>query len=155
MKISIFTMATVLSLCASQPPIRAGQTDMGVAMPDKTSTAATEYRIVQKDANSRVWQRETYEKTPGGALSRHIHQYTELETGLYHRDALGELVESSEEIVLLPDGSAAATNGQHQVYFPENIYDGSIMVETPTGERIQSRPILLCYVDGTNSVVLA
>ena len=63
---------------------------------------------------------------------------------------------STEEIDISPDGSSAsATNGQHQVYFPGNIYNGVIKLVTPDGTVLQSQPIGLSYFDGSNSVLLA
>ena len=63
---------------------------------------------------------------------------------------------SSEQIEISQDGSSAsATNGQHQVYFPGDIYSGVIKLVTPDGETLQSQPIGLSYFDGTNSVLIA
>ena len=64
-------------------------------------------------------------------------------------------MDSKEEIDILPNGTAAATNGQHQVYFPGNIYQGVIELVTPDGIHLQSRPLGLSYDDGTNTVLIA
>ena len=40
-------------------------------------------------------------------------------------------MESKEEIEILPNGTAAATQGQHQAHFPGDIYNGVIEVVTP------------------------
>lgn len=56
---------------------------------------------------------------------------------------------------MLSDGSAAATNGQHQAYFPGDIYTGEIVLVTPDGKHLRSRPLGLAYDDGTNSVLIA
>ena len=67
----------------------------------------------------------------------------------------GQWVESREEIDILPNGTAAATNGQHQAYFPGDIYQGQIELVTPDGQQLFSRPMGLSYFDGTNSVLIA
>ncbi len=120
-----------------------------------TLPAPTPYAVVSRDANSALWQWETYEQAPDGSIVPHVHQYTELATGLNHL-ANGQWVTSKEEIDISSDGSsAAATNGQHQVYFPGNIYNGTINLVMPDGQTLQSQPIGLSYFDGTNSVLLA
>jgi hypothetical protein len=64
-------------------------------------------------------------------------------------------VESGEHIDILPNGTAVATNGQHQAYFPGDIYQGQIELVTPDGLQLNSRPMGLSYFDGTNSVLIA
>jgi len=67
----------------------------------------------------------------------------------------GQYVPSSAEINLLPDGTAAATNGQHQVYFPADIYTGAIREITPEDKVLTSQPLGISYDDGNNTVLLA
>jgi hypothetical protein len=115
----------------------------------------TPYTVVAQGANHQVWQSETYEQAPNGRVVTNILQYTELATGLNHL-VNGQWVASSEEIDIAPDGSSAwATNGQHQVYFPGDIYNGEIKLVTPDGKTLLSQPIALMYSDGSNSVLLA
>ena len=66
----------------------------------------------------------------------------------------GQWVPSKEEIDILPDGTAAATNGQHQAYFPGDIYQGAITVVTASGQILQSRPSILVYTDGNGIEVI-
>ncbi|HLX70602.1 MAG TPA: hypothetical protein VKV04_13330 [Verrucomicrobiae bacterium] len=120
------------------------------ALPDPTP-----YTVVSQGANHQVWQSQTYNQAPNGKIVTNILQYTELATGLNHL-VNGQWVASSEEIDIAPDGSSAwATNGQHRVYFPGDIYNGEIELVTPDGKTLQSQPIGLSYFDGTNSVLLA
>jgi hypothetical protein len=116
--------------------------------------APTPYAITTKDGNSQIWQRMIYEKSPSGQIVPKIHSYTELASGLNHL-VNGQWVESKEWIDILPNGTAAATNGQHQAYFPGDIYNGAIELVTPDGEQLISRPMGLSYFDGTNSVLIA
>ena len=67
----------------------------------------------------------------------------------------GQWVASREEIDILSNGTAAATNGQHQAYFPGDIYQGQIELVTPDGQQLHSRPLGLSYFDGNNSVLIA
>jgi hypothetical protein len=99
------------------------------------------YQVAERDANSQVWQRQTYDQTPDGSIVTNIHKHTELATGLNHL-VNGQWVASKEEIDISPAGnSAAATNGQHQAYFPGDIYNGVIDLVTPDGKQLQSRPL--------------
>jgi hypothetical protein len=112
------------------------------------------YQVTERGANHRVWQRTAYEPSPVGKPILRIHQYTELAPGLHFLQN-GEWVESKEQINILPDGTAAATNGQHQVYFPGDIYQGVIELVTPEGKLLKSRPLGLSYDDGTKTVLIA
>jgi len=120
----------------------------------QTTTPRAAYTVTQQDGNSRVWQRTTYEAGQDGKAVPHLHQYTELASGLNHM-VNGQWVASDETITILPDGTAAATNGQHQVYFPSDIYQGVIKVITPDGKTLQSQPVGLSYDDGSNTVFIA
>jgi Bacterial Ig domain len=140
---SLYIFLVVLT-CAAQ-----SQTQQTISVPSPTP-----YSIVQRSANSRIWQQTTYEQLPSGQKIPHVHQYTEMASGLcYQKD--GQWVDSKEQISILPDGTAAATNGQHQVYFPGDIYNGVITLITSDGLQMQSRPLGLSYDDGTNTVLIA
>jgi hypothetical protein len=114
----------------------------------------TPYAVVDRGANHRVWQRTTYETRPDGKQIPHIHKYTELATGLHYKKN-GQWVESKEQIDILPNGTAAATQGQHQAYFPGDIYQGVVELVTPDGIHLQSRPLGLSYDDGNHTVLIA
>jgi hypothetical protein len=147
---SIHLFGVLLAASTLQAQILSQTTANPTSLP-----APTPYTVVAQDANDRVWQWETYEPASDGSAVPHIHQYTELATGLNHL-VNGQWVASSEEINVSPDGSSAeATNGQHQVFFPGNIYNGEIKLVTPDGQTLQSQPIGLNYYDGTNSVLIA
>jgi hypothetical protein len=148
--ISILGMLSVCSLLQ-------GQTlNQATAITDPSNVPApTPYAIVAQGANHQVWQWETYELIPGGRVMPHVHQYTELATGLNHL-VNGQWVASKEEIDISPDGSSAsATKGNHQAYFPGDIYNGVIKLVTPDGKSMSSQPVGLSYFDGTNTVLLA
>ncbi len=116
----------------------------------------TPYSIVQQDGNSQVRERTVYELGPSGQAVLKEHRYTELATGLNFRDpTTGQWTPSKAEIAILPNGTAAATQGQHQAYFPGDIAQGVIELDTPDGLKLQSRPIGLSYDDGTNTVLFA
>jgi hypothetical protein len=119
------------------------------SLPAPTSTA-----IISREANSRIWERTEYQAGPNGQVIPVKHHYTELGTGLcYHQN--GQWLDSQEQINILPDGSAAAMNGQHQAYFPANILNGLVTLVGPDGLQLKSQPIGLSYDDGTNTVLVA
>jgi len=112
------------------------------------------YVIGQQGASSRIWQKIVQTVDAQGNVAFQTNQtYVELATGLnFKNPKTGQWVASSEQINISPDGSsAAATNGQHQVYFPGNIYSGQIKMVTQDGQVIQSQPIGLSYFDGTRA----
>jgi hypothetical protein len=116
----------------------------------------TLYSAVANDANSRIWERTNYAVDPNGKSVSQIQRFTELATGLNYQDpSTGQWVPSQEIINVLPNGTAAATNGQHQVFFPGDIYQGEIQMVTPDGVQLQSRPVGISYDDGTNMVFIA
>jgi len=113
----------------------------------------TNYTIVDRGPNHRVWQRIEYRSLPDGGVSPLIHRYTELSMGM-HFMRQGLWTESSDQISLLPDGTgAAATNAQCPAFFPSDIYDGVIDLATPDSppRHLRCRPLALVYFDGTNS----
>ena len=123
------------------------QTQMNVPAP-------TPYSIVNQDANTRVWQRQEYEAGPNGQIVTNTHSYYELATGLNYLDSSGNWQPSMEQIDVLPDGTASATQGQQKIHFPIDISNGQIEMVTPDGEHVFSQPEELSYYDGTNTVVL-
>jgi len=152
------TISTILvALCISTCWTKAQTAAPAQPVPDpagQTGSKDAPYAVADRGANHRVWQRTTYETTPDGKQIPQLHQYTELATGLHYRKN-GQWVESKEEIEILPDGTAAATRGQHQAYFPANIYQGVIEMVTPDGKHLKSRPLGLSYDDGTHNVLIA
>ena len=114
----------------------------------------TAYAAVSRDANSRVWESTSYQVSPSGQTVPQVHRYTELATGLCYQQN-GQWLDSQEQINILPDGSAEAVQGQHQAYFPSDIYNGVIKLVTPDGLQLQSQPVGLSYDDGTNTVLIA
>ena len=134
--ISVITLLVSMAVCVS------------------AQTAFSVPRVVDRGAQHKVWQWEIYTNAPGGQLVTIVHKFTELATGLNHL-VNGKWADSQEKIVILPNGTAAATNGQHQAYFPANIYTGAIRMVKPDGQVMQSRPVAMSYDDGSNTVMLA
>jgi hypothetical protein len=120
--------------------------------------AATAWAVAASAANSRIWERTVYEPGPNGTVVAKTRHYTELSSGLDHL-VNGQYVRSRSEIDLLPPGgafAAAATNGQHQAWFPLDISQGVIQLSTPNGKQLlQSRPVGLFFEDDSNSVLFA
>ncbi|HTR42489.1 MAG TPA: hypothetical protein VMH87_12820 [Pseudomonadales bacterium] len=116
--------------------------------------ASTPPVIISRDANSRVWGWTSYQLAPSGQTIPQVHHYTEMASGLCYNQN-GQWADSQEQINILPDGSAAATNGQHQAYFPADIYNGMVTLVTPDGLQLQSQPVGLSYDNGTNLVLIA
>ena len=112
--------------------------------------AQSGYTVTERGPDYKVLEKTTVENG-----TNCVHRYVELATGLNYTNAAGQLVESSEQISILPTGGAAATQGRHKVYFPGNIYNGVIEVVTPDGRHLQSRPLGVSYDDGSNSVFIA
>ena len=71
------------------------------------SGASTNYAVVERGPNHRVWRKTTCETGPDGKTNRVGHKYTELGTGLNYRKPGGGWAETEEEFELLPDGKGA------------------------------------------------
>lgn len=112
------------------------------------------YTIVSRSANARVWQRTDYTQGPSGVWVTNVHGYTELADGVCHKDISGNWVDSSEAVVLQPDGTAAATNCATTVYFPADIGSGEIRLVTSDGKVLQNGPSFLAFNDGTTTVII-
>jgi RHS repeat-associated protein len=114
---------------------------------DSSVPVPTDRRVIDRGANHRVWQWETFEKQSDGTIISQPHQVTELASGLNYQDATGQWVESKEIIEPFPQG-AVARQGQHQVIFANNLNSyGSIDMQTSDGKRLRSNVLGLMYVD--------
>jgi hypothetical protein len=143
-------LLAMLSACCMLHAQTSKQTTTSDALPSPTP-----YAVMSRGADSAVWQRETYGRAPDGSVVTNIQKYTELANGLNYL-VNGQWAPSTENVEISADGtSASATNGQHQAYFPADIYNGVIKLVTPNGKNLESQPIGLGYFDGSNSVLLA
>lgn len=116
---------------------------------DSDVPASTRWLVVERGANHRIWQWETYEKAPDGRAVPHVHQVVELAAGMHYKDANGQWQESQELIESYP-GGAIARQGQHQVIFANNINSfGAIDMQTPDGKRLKSNLLGLMYYDAS------
>jgi hypothetical protein len=145
---------TLASAQASSLDANAGATP--VTANPASQTIVVGYQTGEQGANENVWQKIVQQTDGEGNVTCQTNNaYMELATGLNHL-VNGQWVESKEEIDISADGnSALATNGQHQAYFPGDIYSGQIELVTPDGKQLYSRPVGLSYFDGTNSVLIA
>jgi hypothetical protein len=114
----------------------------------------TTFSVVQRDPNSRVWEKKTYLQDASGNFIPHVHRYTELATGMHYQKD-GQWLESQEQIEIVPTGGAVASRARHQVYFPYDIYDGVIELITPDGIHLKSRPLGVGYLGETNGGLIA
>jgi hypothetical protein len=92
----------------------------------------TNYTIVSRGPNSRVWQRVVPVATnQQGRVAYRTNAYTELKTAIYHLVG-ANLVESSDEITITPDGGEV-TNCAHSVVFSTDINSSNaVQLTTPT-----------------------
>ena len=146
----------ILTIMGTQAQV-AGSSTSQTAVGPTTLPKATEYRVVDRGPNHRVWQRETYEAGPKGLIIPHVHKYMELATGMHYKNGLGEWIESKELIEPF-NGGAIARQGQYQVIFANNLNSaGAIDQQTPDGKRLRSNILGLSYFDSSTgqSVLIA
>jgi hypothetical protein len=114
------------------------------------SANASAYTVVLRGPHSRIWQRVEWENGAGGQQIPHVHQYTEIATGMAHLVG-DQWVDSSPEIQITPTG-AQAVNAQHSVTFLGNINaSGAVQTTTPDGKRLVSNILGLRYFDTSTS----
>jgi hypothetical protein len=70
-----------------------------------SSSAQSAYTVTERGADYKVLQ-----KTVVVNGTNQIHRYTEMATGLNYTNAYGQLVESKEQITILPQGGAVANH---------------------------------------------
>jgi hypothetical protein len=119
--------------------------------------APTPYVVVDRDANSKIWERTTYELGSDGKVIPKQHRYTELAAGLNYKDDQGQWADSQDLIETFAEG-AVARRGQYQVIFANNLNStGAIDLQTPDGKRLRSNVLGLAYYDDStgNSVLIA
>ena len=116
----------------------------------------TPYTVQERALNHRVMSRVIQTTDADGKSITKTNSYTELATGLHYLQD-GKLVESKAEITLLPQGGAAATQGQHKAYFPANLNGGVIDLVMPDGRELKSQIRGLGYYDKASgkNVILA
>jgi hypothetical protein len=155
MKSSLITLALLLNAGAEFSQAVASDASTS---PDSNLAAElpapTPWAVVDRGPHHKTWERIVYELSPSGSAVPVSHRYTELATGMNYLQN-NQWVDASEEIDILPQGGAAAVHGQHQVYFPTDIYAGAVQLVTPDGKNLQFRPLGLSYFDGNNSVLIA
>ena len=130
-----------------------GQTGLQAsAIPDKVST---NYSVVFRGANSRVWQQVVPRATnQQGRVAYQTNSYTELATGMNHL-VNGQWVPSSDEITITRAGGMV-TNCIHAVSFAANInISNAVEILTPDGKELRTHILGLSYYDAsTGSNVL-
>jgi hypothetical protein len=115
------------------------------------------YRVVNRTANSRTWQRENVVHMPNGHDSTIIHRYTEVASGMNYQTPSGAWAESKEIIEPFANGSISR-QGQYQVIYANNLNSpGAIDLQAADGKRLRSNILGLMYYDRSSdqSVVIA
>ena len=142
----------VLCVALTMTGVRAQVTDNsgGANQPTAaTMSQNTPYQIVGIGPNHCVWQRFEYEQLPNGQPVAHVHQYTELASGLNYLNANGLWTASQAQIEAF-SGGAIAQQGQHQIIFANNLNSsGAIDMQTPDCKRLRSNILGLMYTDPT------
>jgi hypothetical protein len=151
---SLFLACSILTPLVAPGADLAGVTN-AVSVTNQPLPQPTAWAVTNRDANSKTYQRTVYRQTPRGPQPK-IQSYQALGNGMhFKRDGQGDWLETVERFELLPDGSAAATNGPHQLFAPADIYTGVIRAVGEDGRQQQMRPWGLAFFDGTNSVLLS
>ena len=106
------------------------------------------YQVTKRGPNQKVWQKTDYEIAADGRRLPHVHQFTELASGMNYLNN-GEWVESKELIETYSSG-AICRQGPYQVIFANNLNSaGAIDQQTPDGKRLRSSIIGLAYNDSS------
>src|SRR4051794_29186690 len=114
-----------------------------------------DYSMIEQ---SRHWQKIRRTQAETNVLTRRLEvgtsDYTELGVGLNRIDpSSGKLRPCDDQITIQRDGGAAATNAQHRLSLPGNLYGDSIELTTPDQQFFAFRPVGLLYTDGKKSAL--
>src|ERR1035438_5040994 len=141
--LACLTLTLVGLKAQNASPATAGQsTGNAPALPPPTA-----YHVVERGANHKTWQRETFEPGPQGQVVTHLHKFKELANGMHFKDAQGKWEESQEQITAFA-GGAIAQQSQYQVIFANNLNSaGAIDQQTPDLKRLRSNILGLAYRD--------
>ncbi|MFO1511522.1 MAG: hypothetical protein U1F83_01180 [Verrucomicrobiota bacterium] len=153
MKSSTWVLAAVLVMVGHQSFAQGAKS---AAPADRGARA--DYVVTERGPHHRVVAWAVADTNEFGETIVRTNSYTELATGLHYQDTNGVWVESREAIEILPKGGGAvAQHGQHKVFFPPDIYDGTIQMQLPDGQWLRSRVLGLSYYDATSgkSVLIA
>lgn len=146
---SILLSTHLVALCALALSVGAP-----ASRAQQTPSSPTPYTLTSRGLSVQTWQRTLYEQSPSGQMIPHLQKYEEIAAGLnFISPTTGELTPSSEEIVILSNGTAAATNGETTVLFPADIFEGAIQLQNG-GLVLREQPQCVMYSDGTNYVVI-
>ncbi len=101
--------------------------------------------VVEAGPHHRIWRTVAVDEQG----QTHIGSFTEIATGLNYFDPVTkQWQESRAQFQIAPDGSAIATNGQHQVILSADINSGgSVDLLMPDGQRLLSNPMGLSFFD--------
>ena len=136
--------------------IARGQTQQPTQITSVPST--TSYSIIQSDANSRIWEKTTYESSLSNKAIPHKHHITELATGLNYWDGK-QWSPSIPSFQISADGqSVFATNLQHKVQLSANLNaESSVNITTPDGIVLHTSPVAIGLYDEatSNSLIIA
>ena len=82
----------------------------------------TPYTVVERGPNHQVWEATNSTSLTNGQVAASINRFVELASGLNYLDTNGQWTASQETIDATATGGAAV-HGQHQAYFPYDIYE--------------------------------
>jgi len=145
-----FYLSVILELICQVSMAQIAQTN------SSTNGISSSFFVKSAGPHSRVWQMSAIATNSDGMVHTNIVSYTELGTGLNH-ESQGQWISSTEDIQIQPDGSGAATNCQHKVYFSANINTQSgITLITPNGRTLSGNVLGLSLYDsssGSNAII--
>jgi hypothetical protein len=123
-----------------------------------TAAEPSVLQVAERGFHHKVWNKTHPELQRDGTVLVRTNSYVELATGLCHWDDTERAWKDSvADIQLLPAGGAAATKGQHRVFFPANSAAQPISILMSDGLEFESRVTALAFFDAAsgNSVLIA
>jgi hypothetical protein len=153
--LAVTVFALPFLLLAALPLSAAVATDPQPSLTNSVpgTPAPSDYTVVARTLNSRTWQRVTWH-TNGLRVVARTNRFQEISTGLHRAGPNGEFIDSSDQLSI-QDGAAIATNGQHSLYVPGDIYNDAVRVTLPDSRVLAGRPIGLAFADSQRSVLIA
>ena len=98
------------------------------------------FSLVERSANSLLWERTEYEPAPDGQLRPKIHRVIELGSSICYQLSNGDWADTDDSFDITPQGYAIAQRGPAKIIIAPNLNtpEGVLDIQATDGQRFRS-----------------